>query len=91
MILKLARLGRTSFRNIKNKRDYIKNRTQYNWLYLSRLASIKEFAYMEACYKNGFPTPKPYDWNRHAIVMSYVDGYTLCSVQELGDVEGVFD
>jgi RIO kinase 2 len=35
---------------------------------------------MEACYKNGFPTPKPYDWNRHAIVMSFIDGYTLCSV-----------
>ncbi|CAD8213063.1 unnamed protein product [Paramecium octaurelia] len=90
VILKLARLGRTSFRTIKNKRDYIKNRTQYNWLYLSRLASIKEFAYMEACYKNGFPTPKPYDWNRHAIVMSFIDGYTLCSIQELGDVDGVF-
>ncbi|CAD8072581.1 unnamed protein product [Paramecium primaurelia] len=90
VILKLARLGRTSFRTIKNKRDYIKNRTQYNWLYLSRLASIKEYAYMETCYKNGFPTPKPYDWNRHAIVMSFIDGYTLCSIQELGDVDGVF-
>lgn len=45
---------------------------------------------MEICYKNQFPTPKPIDWNRHAIVMSMVDGFTLCSVQELGDTEGVF-
>ncbi|CAD8101431.1 unnamed protein product [Paramecium primaurelia] len=83
VILKLSRLGRTSFRTIKNKRDYIKNRTQYNLLYLSRLASIKEFAYMETCYKNGFPTPKPYDWNRHAIIyfMQYL---------RTGDVDGVF-
>lgn len=90
VILKLARLGRTSFRTVKKNRDYLKHRTHYSWLYLSRLASIKEFAFMDACYKNKFPTPKPIDWNRHAIVMSLVPGYTLCKVQELGDVEGVF-
>ena len=46
LILKVARLGRTSFRTIKNNRDYIGTRTQYNWLYLSRIASQKEFCYM---------------------------------------------
>ena len=39
--LKLARLGRISFKSIKNNRDYIKHRTQYNWLYLSRLSAVK--------------------------------------------------
>lgn len=36
--LKLHRLGRTSFRAVKNKRDYVGNRSSYSWLYLSRCA-----------------------------------------------------
>jgi RIO-like serine/threonine protein kinase len=34
--LKLHRLGRTSFRAVKNQRDYLGRRTNYSWLYLSR-------------------------------------------------------
>uniref|UniRef100_A0A673T339 Serine/threonine-protein kinase RIO2 n=1 Tax=Suricata suricatta TaxID=37032 RepID=A0A673T339_SURSU len=45
--LKLHRLGRTSFRNLKNKRDYHKHRHNMSWLYLSRLSAMKEFAYMK--------------------------------------------
>jgi len=46
MILKLARLGRTSFKTIKRNRDYLKHRVSFNWLYISRLASIREFTFM---------------------------------------------
>lgn len=46
VILKFERLGRTSFKTIKRNRDYLKNRHNYNWLYLSRLASVKEYLYM---------------------------------------------
>lgn len=45
--MKLHRLGRTSFRNLKNKRDYHKHRRNMSWLYLSRLSATKEFAYMK--------------------------------------------
>ena len=45
-IIKLARLGRTSFKTIKRNRDYLKHRVSFNWLYLSRLASIREFTFM---------------------------------------------
>jgi len=41
VVLKLTRLGRNSFRSIKKNREYIGNRTNYNWLYLSRLSSIR--------------------------------------------------
>mmetsp|Transcript_16653 Transcript_16653/g.11927 ORF Transcript_16653/g.11927 Transcript_16653/m.11927 type:complete len:108 (+) Transcript_16653:179-502(+) len=50
VVVKLARLGRTSFRTIKNNRDYLKGRTSYSWLYLSRIASLKEFAFMKALF-----------------------------------------
>ena len=47
MALKFQRLGRTSFRAIKGKRDYLRNRRASSWLYLSRLAAQKEFAFMK--------------------------------------------
>ncbi|KAK6492488.1 serine/threonine-protein kinase RIO2-like [Huso huso] len=83
--LKLQRLGRTSFRNLKNKRDYHQHRRKMSWLYLSRLAAMKEFAYMKALYERGFPVPKPVDYNRHAVVMELINGYPLCQVHHVED------
>ena len=54
VVIKLARLGRTSFRTVKDNRDYVKGRSSYSWLYLSRIASLKEFAFMKALYAKGF-------------------------------------
>ena len=42
-----SRLGRTSFRKLKEKRDYHRHRHATSWIYLSRLAAMKEFAYMK--------------------------------------------
>ncbi|KAM4708229.1 serine/threonine-protein kinase RIO2 [Discoglossus pictus] len=90
LALKLHRLGRTSFRNLKNKRDYHKHRNKMSWLYLSRLAAMKEFAYMKALYERGFPVPKPFDYNRHAVVMELINGYPLCQVREIDDPAGMY-
>ncbi|XP_020776600.1 serine/threonine-protein kinase RIO2 [Boleophthalmus pectinirostris] len=89
--LKLHRLGRTSFRNLKNKRDYHKHRRNMSWLYLSRLSAMKEFAYMKALYDRGFPVPKPIDYNRHAVVMELINGYPLCQVHELQDPPALYN
>uniref|UniRef100_A0A8C7WWS8 Serine/threonine-protein kinase RIO2 n=1 Tax=Oryzias sinensis TaxID=183150 RepID=A0A8C7WWS8_9TELE len=88
--LKLHRLGRTSFRNLKNKRDYHKHRKNMSWLYLSRLSAMKEFAYMKALYDRGFPVPKPVDYNRHAVVMELINGFPLCQVHELQDPSALY-
>lgn len=46
-ILKIHRLGRISFRKIKEKRDYLGHRKSApNWMYLSRLAAKKEWQFM---------------------------------------------
>nr|XP_025848634.1 serine/threonine-protein kinase RIO2 isoform X3 [Vulpes vulpes] len=89
--LKLHRLGRTSFRNLKNKRDYHKHRHNMSWLYLSRLSAMKEFAYMKALYDRKFPVPKPIDYNRHAVVMELVNGYPLCQIHHVEDPASVYD
>ncbi|NWR93637.1 RIOK2 kinase, partial [Furnarius figulus] len=88
--LKLHRLGRTSFRSLKNKRDYHKHRHKMSWLYLSRIAAMKEFAYMKALHDRKFPVPKPIDYNRHAVVMELVDGYPLCQVRQIEDPAAVY-
>ena len=41
IVCKFQRLGRTSFRNIRNARAYHQHRSHASWFYLSRLASIK--------------------------------------------------
>ncbi|KAM3845734.1 serine/threonine-protein kinase RIO2 isoform 2-T2 [Vipera latastei] len=89
--LKLHRLGRTSFRNLKNKRDYHKHRHKMSWLYLSRLAAMKEFTYMKVLYDRQFPVPKPYDYNRHAVVMELVNGYPLSQVHHLEDPASLYN
>ncbi len=47
IVLKLHRLGRTSFRKLREKRDYHRHRNKTSWLYLSRIAALKEFAFMK--------------------------------------------
>lgn len=89
--LKLHRLGRTCFRNIKTKRDYHQHRKYMSWLYLSRISATKEFAYMKALYDRGFPVPKPIDFNRHCIIMELIDGTPLCNVRDINDTEKLYD
>ena len=92
MALKLHRLGRISFRNVRNKRDYMRNRRSKpgSWLYLSRLAALKEYAFMRALHKHDFPVPTPLDQNRHAILMSLCTGFPMTQIRSLKDPERVY-
>ena len=40
-------LGRISFRTIKQNRDYLGKRKSASWMYMSRLAAQKEWAFMK--------------------------------------------
>lgn len=91
LCLKLHRLGRVCFRNVKEKRDYHGKRHKMSWLYLSRISATREFAYMKALYDRGFPVPEPIDFNRHCVVMELVDGYPLTNICEVGNVEALYD
>lgn len=91
LCLKLHRLGRTCFRNIKNKRDYHGKRKSASWLYLSRISATREFAYMKALYDRDFPVPKPIDFSRHCIIMELVKGYPLTQVDVVENVDQLYD
>ncbi|KAI9728196.1 MAG: hypothetical protein M1828_004657 [Chrysothrix sp. TS-e1954] len=79
-ILKIHRLGRTSFRTATNNRAYRGNRTHCTWQELSRLSAQKEFAAMRALHSAGFRVPTPIAQNRHTVVMSLVPGTPLLKV-----------
>jgi RIO kinase 2 len=91
MCLKIHRLGRISFRKIKEKRDYLLNRTSASWLYMSRLAATREYAYMQALYDHGFPVPVPIDQNRHCVIMSKVAAYPFTQVRSIADAGAIYE
>ena len=82
-VLKIHRLGRISFRKIKEKRDYMGKRKSASWMYMSRLAAQKEYAFMEILHQHGFPVPTPIDQSRHTLVMSFEDAYPLRQITSL--------
>ncbi|CAI2174194.1 19139_t:CDS:10 [Funneliformis geosporum] len=85
LVLKVHRLGRVSFRAIKSKRDYLQKRKSASWMYMSRLAAMKEYAFMKVLYDNGFPVPQPIDQVRHCVVMELIDAYPLRQISEVKD------
>ncbi|RKF55202.1 Serine/threonine-protein kinase rio2 [Golovinomyces cichoracearum] len=82
-VLKIHRLGRISFRTVTTNRDYLKNRTTGSWMYMSRLAAMKEYSFMSALRENGFPVPEPLAQSRHTIVMSLIDAFPLRQISSV--------
>ncbi|KHN94210.1 RIO1 family protein [Metarhizium album ARSEF 1941] len=89
-VLKIHRLGRISFRTVKSNRDYLKNRTSGSWMYLSRLAAMKEYAFMKALHEEGFPVPVPLAQSRHTIVMTLVDAIPLRQISDVPDPASLY-
>ncbi|KAG5513871.1 hypothetical protein PMAC_000493 [Pneumocystis sp. 'macacae'] len=83
MVLKMHRLGRISFRSVKLKRDYLKNRKSASWMYMSRLAAKKEYTIMKVLYENMFPVPQPIDQTRHCIIMEKIEAYPLHKIDNI--------
>lgn len=89
-ILKIHRLGRISFRSIKNNRDYLKHRSSASWMYMSRLSALKEFAFMKVLKENGFRVPEPVAQSRHTVVMELIDAFPLRQIQEVPNSAGLY-
>jgi RIO kinase 2 len=81
--LKIYRMGRTSFKNIKKFRDLIGERGHLSWLYINRLAAKKEYEALKKIYELDLNTPKPIGYNRHIIIMEYLKGIELAYLKEI--------
>ena len=89
--LKIYRIGRTSFKNIKKYRSIIGERGHFSWLYVNRLAAKKEYEALKKIYELNLNTPKPIGYNRHIIVMEYLKGKELVYYKEIDDPQYIFD
>ncbi|EJS42038.1 rio2p [Saccharomyces arboricola H-6] len=77
-VMKIHRLGRTSFQSVRNNRDYLKKSNQgASWMDLSRLAAGKEYQFMSMLYSKGFKVPEPFDNSRHIVLMELIEGYPM--------------
>ncbi|GJN90148.1 hypothetical protein Rhopal_003147-T1 [Rhodotorula paludigena] len=83
-------LGRMSFRAIKSKRDYLRKGQSASWMYMSRLAAIKEFAFMKVLHDHGFPVPQPIDQSRHCLVMELIDAFPLRQISAVPSPGGLY-
>lgn len=92
VVVKFHRIGRTSFKKIKLKRNYILN---YNytpdWHIQSRISAKKEYNALQLLYAKGISVPEPINQNRHLLVMGFVEGSELFHFSELQNVLGVFN
>jgi len=83
--VKFHRLGRTSFRDTRRKREYVADRRHISWLYQSRLAAEAEYRALKSMHEAGVSVPGPIDQNRHVIVMQFIQGTQLSDIISLDE------
>ncbi len=74
--VKIHRLGRTSFRDVKRKRGYTTQYTQ-DWHQRSTIAAKKEHKALKLLEPHDMAAPEPIARNRHILVMSMIEGAEL--------------
>jgi RIO kinase 2 len=89
--VKIYRIGRTSFKNVKRLRNIVGKRTHLSWLYVNRLAAKREFEALKKIHKLDLNTPEPIGYNRHIIVMGYLRGKELVHFKKIDDPIYILD
>ncbi len=91
LALKFHRIGRTSFRNIKTKRDYVDGKFHTSWLYMCRVSATREAKHLKELNEVGADVPVLRGNNRHVVVMKQYDGQEIQEFDEIEDAPGIFE
>ncbi|MCW4016870.1 MAG: serine/threonine protein kinase [Candidatus Bathyarchaeota archaeon] len=90
--LKFHRIGRTSFKKTKLKRNYTVTYSYTpDWHHQSRISAKKEYLALKLLYPKGVAVPEPIKQTRHVLVMSMIDGAELYHYPELPNAQAVYD
>ncbi|WP_048152632.1 serine/threonine-protein kinase RIO2 [Palaeococcus ferrophilus] len=79
--VKFNRIGRTSFTKIKLYRNEFKDKRHISWLYVSRLVAEREYEALRLLSPIA-KVPEPVAWNRHVLVMEFIDGVELVDLRD---------
>jgi RIO kinase 2 len=80
VIIKFHREGRTSFKQVKRKREHLKDVFHFSWIYAARLAAKREYEVIRRLYP-AVQVPEPIDHNRNVIVMAPAQGTELSKTE----------
>ena len=90
--LKFHRLGRTSFKKTKLKRNYTSKYSYTpDWHQQSRIAAKKEYKTLKFLYPKGVAVPEPIKQTRHVLVMGMIEGVELFHHTRLIDPQVVYN
>jgi RIO kinase 2 len=91
VVVKLHRVGYTSFLHVKKKRRYTANKHHISELYSSRLSAETEYKWLNVANEIKLSVPKLYGINRHVIAMELIDGIDLHKLSKLPDPTETFE
>jgi len=83
VILKLHRVGYTSFQHVRKKRRYTSNKGHMSELYASRLSAETEAKWLQKAMEIDLEVPELLAQNRHILKMELVDGIDLVKLNKL--------
>ena len=83
VVMKLHRVGYTSFQHVRKKRRYTANKGHMSELYASRLSAETERDWLLKASELGLSVPKVIAWNRHILKMELIDGVELVKLNKL--------
>lgn len=86
-VIKFYRIGRTSFRSTRKTRIYVSAATQHQWLSINVGAAQREAVGITEAAKAGVNVPHFIARDRHAVLMSKIDGKMLyiCRKDDIDD------
>lgn len=84
-VIKFYRIGRTSFRSTRRNRAYASPENQHQWLTINMSAARREAEGLNLASQAHVNVPKFIAQNRHAVLMSEIDGPMLyrCSPEDI--------
>ncbi|MBT8171702.1 hypothetical protein KJN74_02375 [Candidatus Bathyarchaeota archaeon] len=92
VVLKFHRIGRTSFKKTKLKRNYaLKYNYTPDWYIQSKISAKKEYQALKLLHSKNLAVPEPIKQNRHVLVMGMIEGTELFRFHELPNVKAVYN
>lgn len=89
VIIKFLRIGRTSFRRTRVSRSWGDD-PRFTWFHQSKIAAEREFKALKELYEVKANVPRPLGYNRHVVVVEYINGVELYKKPVLKDPWRVF-